>query len=216
MVVVDIWVEGVADQKFLADILKRWFNIALDKIFTFREEERQLAIRIRLGSGVSSFTTKEGWKNTEPNFSKNPPLKNLIIVDADENFSSRKKEVADTVKGVGFNPQSDLFLWPDHQHHDEKSDLEKLLEQIVSPNHQDVLDCFDAYESCLKASPGKTYVTPNRKAKIFSYSEALSGDGNERKRDYTNPDHWTLLDDKKNPPEVLKPLYDFLKQHLGL
>lgn len=221
MVKADIWVEGIADQKFLADVLSVWFGLVFNTskingaiVFESKDESRQIDLKIRAAGSVNAFISEKEWQKTAPDFQDNHSSggKNLVIADMDDDFSTRKKEIADTVKGVGFHAESDLFLWPDHQPHDEKSDLEKLLVQIVSPNHQDVLDCFDGYESCLKASHGKTYVTPNRKAKIFSYSEALSGDGNERKRDYTNPDHWQL-DHTKEP---LKPLHEFLKQHLGL
>lgn len=221
MVKADIWVEGIADQKFLADVLSVWFGLAFQDskmsggvIYECRDETRQIEVRIRATGTVSAFISEKEWRKKEQDFIDNQSfgIKNLIVADADDDFAARKTEVAQTVKNVGFNADSDLFLWPDHQPHDQKSDLESLLEQIVSPEHRTVLGCFEAYEDCLRQTPGKTYVTPNRKAKIFSYSEALSGDGNERKRNYTNAAHWQL--DHTNAP--LKPLHAFLKKHLGL
>ncbi len=221
MVAVDIWVEGIADQKFLADVLKTWFNLSFNKKFECRDETRDISVRIRKGDGVSNFNSEEGWMQIKPSFEENyaAGVKNLIIADADDDFSARKNEVGKTVNGVSFNIESDLFLWPDHQTHQEKGDLERLLEQIINPEHKTIFECWNAYEDCLRRSPEKTYTTPARKTKIYAYLEALLGETKsekdkikEREREYFNPNHWQL-DHTKEP---LKPLHEFLKQHLGL
>jgi hypothetical protein len=221
MVAVDIWVEGIADQKFLADVVKLWFNLSFNKKFECRDETRKILVQIRKGDGVSNFNAEEGWQYIKPSFEENfaAGVKNLIIADADDDLSIRKGEVNDVVKGVNFKVESDLFLWPDHQTHDEKGDLERLLEQIIHPEHQAIFECWKLYEGCLKESPEKNYTTPARKTKIYAYLEALLGETKsekdkikERSREYFNADHWQL-DYTKEP---LKPLYEFLKQHLGL
>ena len=62
MVTANFWVEGKADQKFLADLLKVWFNMTFDaKKFTFKEEARKLDIRIQDLGGKNAFLTE---KNT--------------------------------------------------------------------------------------------------------------------------------------------------------
>ncbi|MBP6826134.1 MAG: hypothetical protein KA165_06225 [Saprospiraceae bacterium] len=221
MVAVDIWVEGIADQKFLADVLKTWYNLSFDKNFKCRDESRKIALQIRKGDGVSNFNSEEGWGKIQPSFEENNAIgtKNLIIADADEDFLARKKEIEKTVKAVDFNVESDLFLWPNHQAHAEKGDLERLLEQIIHPDNKAIFECWRAYEECLNNAPGKTYTTPARKTKIYAYLEALLGETKsekdkikERERDYANVDHWQL----DNTKEPLKSLHEFLKQHLGL
>lgn len=219
MVKTNIWVEGIADQKFLADVLKVWFGFSLDKKFEFRDASGEVMIRISKGDGVSTFSTGDGWEKIKQSFEENEArgTKNLIIVDADDDFDKRKKEVAKTVVEVNFDSDTDLFLWPDHQPHQKKGDLERLLEQIINPDHKAIFECWNAYEDCLRKTPNKTYTTPARKTKIYAYLEALLGETasekekiKERERDYSNADHWNL-DDTKEP---LKPLYEFLKKHI--
>ncbi len=221
MVAVHIWVEGVADQKFLADVLKTWFALPLNKKFECRDEDRKISVQIRLGDGVSTFNSKEGWEKIKPSFEENNALgiKNVIVLDADEDFELRKNEIMGTVTGVTFNVESDLFLWPNHQPHQEKGDLERLLEQIIHPDNNTIFECWKSYEECLKMAPRKSYTTPARKTKIYAYLEALLGETKsekdkikEREREYVNAEHWQL-DYTKEP---LKPLHQFFKKHLGL
>ncbi|MBK8425754.1 MAG: hypothetical protein IPL27_07115 [Lewinellaceae bacterium] len=95
MVKTDIWVEGTADQKFLADVLEQWFSIQFDMRFECRDELGNILIRLRKGK-ESSFNSKAGWENTKPNFEgKDRGSKSIIILDADENFDKRIKEVKD-------------------------------------------------------------------------------------------------------------------------
>lgn len=214
---IDIWVEGIADQKFLADVLNVWLGLSFNEKFNCTDSNQQLAVRIRHSNGVSNYNSVDGWQNIKPSFEENnlTGIKNLIIADADEDFTARKEEVKNTVTGVGFDVVNDLFLWPDHQPHPVKGDLENLLEQIIHPSNQPIFDCWNNYETCLKSTPGKSYTTPARKTKVYAYLEALLGETSnekekikERKRDYTNPDHWDL-----NSP-VLQPLKSFLEKHL--
>jgi hypothetical protein len=219
MAAVDIWVEGIADQKFLADVLNVWFGHPFDKKFEFRDNSGAVMIRIRRGNGISSFNSADGWNELKPFFEENG-LKgtiNLVIVDADDDFENRKSEITHTIAGLNFDPKKDLFLWPDHQPHAEKGDLEKLLEQIIHPEHQPIFNCWDNYENCLSGHSNKKYTTPARKTKIYAYLEALLGETQsekekikERERDYSNTAHWNL-DHTKEP---LKPLYEFLKTHI--
>ena len=225
MVKADIWVEGIADQKFLADVLSVWFGLAFQDskmsggvIYECRDETRQIEVRIRAAGTVSAFIAEKEWRKKEQDFVDNQSfgIKNLIIADADDDVAARKTEVAQTVQNVGFNPEFDLFLFPNHQ---ESGDLENLLEQIIHPEHQAIFECWNAYEECLRKTPGKTYTTPARKTKIYAYLEALLGNSKkekekikEREREYTNADHWQLDPTK----EHLKPLHEFLTLHLGL
>lgn len=216
----DIWVEGVADQKFLADVLEVWFGYSLDKKFEFRDNSGAVIIRVKKGNGISSFNSADGWDGLRPFFEGNDQIgtKNLIIVDADEDFEMRKNEVKQIITGVNFDSDKDLFLWPDHHPHTEKGDLENLLEQIINPEHLSIFECWDTYENCLRSHPEKNYTTPARKTKIYAYLEALLGETQsekekikERERDYTNITHWNL--EKTQKP--LEPLFEFLNKHLN-
>ncbi len=221
MVKVDIWTEGPADQNFLKDVLSVWFGLVFSKskinkseVFEGKNEATQIGVRIRAVDTVSAFISATEWHKKSQDFGDNITngIKNLIVADADEDFAQRKNEIENTVTGVQFDVESDLFLWPENQPRQDKGDLERLLVQIVKPEHRAILDCFDSYENCLRNAPDNNYNTPNRKAKIFSYSEAISGDGNERKRDYTNAAHWELDGDYR----PLQPLRIFLERHLNL
>lgn len=140
---------------------------------------------------------------------------NLVIVDADKNFSARKDEIErwKQTNEVEF----ELFLLPNNQ---DIGALEDLLENIINPNNQPIFDCWEHYEQELVTLdiPGRTpppLTTPAKKTKIYGYLEALLGESNTQKeqikevnRNYENPLHWNL------DAEYLKPLRDFLEQHL--
>jgi hypothetical protein len=210
---IDIWVEGIADQKFLADAMYSWFGLLFDK--NFQSKSELFAVRIRSAKSVTSFVETSGWENIRPDFEENrdQAVKNLIIADADSDVENRRKEIANTVVNVAFNADVDLFLFPNQQ---ESGDLETLLERIIQPQHQAIFDCWNTYENCLDKQ-NKSYTTPAKKTKIYAYLEALLGETKnekekikERERDYTNSNHWNLSTESV----PLKPLHDFLKKHL--
>ncbi|MCY7358318.1 MAG: hypothetical protein LH609_12840, partial [Rudanella sp.] len=116
------------------------------------------------------------------------------------------------------------FLLPYNGEHPEglrnNGDLETLLQEIICPDNQVILDCWEAYESCLLDKPSKMTVSgkftlPARKTKIYAYLEALVGESKRQKakikeenRDYRHPKHWNL-----NPTQpALQPLKAFLDQ----
>jgi hypothetical protein len=217
----DIWVEGIADQKFLADVLKSWFGFdyvqkeeAQKAIFVCQQKAQEIDIRVRAAGTVEVFISPNAWKKIEPDFRDNElkEISNIVIIDADDDGSQRRKDVPATTGALV--PSENLFLWPDDR---SNGDLENLLEKIINPEHEAIFKCWAAYETCLKAESGKNYTTPARKTKVYAYLEALLGTTKnekdqikERKRNYTNPNHWNL--DPEQP--ALKPLYDFLKHHL--
>ncbi len=217
MIKVDIWTEGIADQKFIVDILKKGFefDFPLPKKGTreivFDYESDAYKIRVLALGSVSAVTTLNGWEKKKNDFKDNTltGIKNLVIIDTDDSFEQQKQKVKDTLVDVGFDIDSDIYLWPDNQPHASKSDLESLLIQLVHEDHTGVLSCFEKYEECLNQQQ-KGYNTPDTKAKIYSYAQTITGDGNERYRDYTNDLHWNL--DFTQPP--LKQFYEFLKIHL--
>lgn len=140
---------------------------------------------------------------------------NLVIFDADEDPVGRRKELLSIKKEFGV--EFDLFLLPNDK---DAGALEDLLENIINPNNQPVMDCWQTYEGELEKVriPTKTPPTltiPAKKTKIYAYLETLLGKSKTQKklikevnRDYENAQHWSL------DAEYLEPLKEFLKQHL--
>ncbi len=217
MVSVCFWVEGKADQKFLADVMKVWFGVSFNtKDFSCREEERKIDIQIQDLGGKNTFVTPKISSFFNQNLQQN--VQNIVIIDADD-FSSQQQMLGQVMQELKMN--FPFFLLPDNAGDGE---LENLLEQIIHPQNKVILDCWDNYEICVgqydnPARPGSKYTIPAKKSKIYSYLEVLLGEtdaekelAKDPKRDFTNTNHW-ILDGTKAP---LKPLHDFLKQHLGL
>ena len=110
-----------------------------------------------------------------------------------------------------------LFLMPDNQ---STGTLEDLLERIINPENQCVMDCWHRYEDDLKGQTiaWKTPTTPTSPAKksmIYGYLEALLGTSKsqkdmikEKNRNYTDKNHWNLMS------EALQPLRSFLSSYL--
>ena len=140
---------------------------------------------------------------------------NLVIFDADDNYESRKTELL-AIKDA-FGVEFELFLLPNDK---DAGELEDMLENIINPNNQPVMDCWQTYECELEKVriPTKTPPTltiPAKKTKIYAYLETLLGKSRSQKkqikdryRNYENPQHWNL------DSEYLEPLKEFLKKHL--
>lgn len=143
--------------------------------------------------------------------------KNIVIFDADiannQGGFTQRKQAIEKIK-TKENLDFELFLFPNNS---SDGDFELLLENIINPIHQKLLDCFEEYENCIGASQGDTnpqYVLPIRKAKIYSYIDAFkkSRKQNERfkKGDwfFDNKEYWNL------DSEYLNSLKEFLTQIL--
>jgi hypothetical protein len=211
-----IWLEGIADQKFVADAISDWYEVEFDK--DFRSQNENFNIAIKKANGVSSFTTADGWQKILGLWkdSESKGYKNVIILDMDQRFEDRKQEVSNTVVSDGFDSTFDLYLWPQNRPEPpEKGDLEALLERIIHPKNQLIFDCWNNYENCIRTGE---YTLPAKKTKIYAYLEALLGNTNsekekikERERNYRNPNHWTLHPDHPS----LRPLKDFFDRHFS-
>ena len=119
----------------------------------------------------------------------------IIVFDANENT---REEVSKKLQGLEYN----LFLFPDNSNN---GNLEDLLEQIILPNKQDIFECFENYEKCLKE---KDYPLPNKKAKIYSYKLATCALKEKRKEDQFKPEYWNF------DSSALDPLKHFLLENL--
>lgn len=140
---------------------------------------------------------------------------NLVIFDADDNIEERRKEIESIRKQ--HNVDFELFLLPNNK---DKGALEDMLEQIINPDNQPVMDCWQNYEQELskvriptKNPPELTI--PAKKTKIYAYLETLLGKTKSQKklikdkeRNYRNTVHWNL--DSK----YLEPLKEFLNNNL--
>lgn len=188
-----LFVEGIADEKFLNDFLTHLkLNEHGKKIF------------------VHEMGGKDKLKDTLPSFKANIKIgiQNVLILDADDNFEARKIEITEFIETN--NLKADFFLFPNNQ---SNGDLEILLENIINTDNQSIFECWNAYEQCLD-NKNKNYTTPAKKTKIYAYLEALLKDSKkqkemikENKRDYLNASHWNL-----NVP-YLNPLREFLEKY---
>ena len=197
----NIFVEGEADVRF--------FNQYISHVFGEAVADERLVIL-------------KGWDNMKTeasalrmrSMSANGGV-NLVIVDADKDFQSRK----DVIKRwqQANDVEFELFLLPNN--HDAGA-LEDLLENIINPNNRPIMDCWEDYETELVKLdiPGRTpppLTTPAKKTKIYGYLEALLGESKSQKemikevnRNYENTKHWNLNAD------YLEPLKEFLSDNL--
>lgn len=217
MVTADFWIEGKADQKFLADVMKVWFGLNFNlKTFRCRDEEKKIDIGIQILGGKNAFLTDNISSALRLNIANG--IQNIVLIDADK--ISIQQEMLENIKQE-LQINFPYFLLPNN---DIDGELEDLLEQIIHPQNQTILECWANYEACIgqhdnPTRPGLKYTIPAKKSKIYSYLEVLLGETDSQKelakdpnRDFTNVDHWTL-DGTKEP---LKPLNEFLAAHLNL
>ena len=122
-------------------------------------------------------------------------IKIIIVFDANENT---KEEISSKLRGLKYK----LFLFPDNS---SEGNIEDLLEKIILPNKQDIFECFEAYKKCL-TEKNKDYQLPDKKAKIYSYKEAL---GAKHGEEQFKPEHWNF------DSPALDPLKNFLLENLG-
>ena len=140
---------------------------------------------------------------------------NLVIFDADEDTESRRAELLAIKEEFGV--EFELFLLPNNK---DVGALEDLLENIINPNNQPVMVCWQTYEEKLREVriPSKTPPTltiPAKKTKIYAYLETLLGKSRSQKklikdanRNYKNTQHWNL------DAEYLEPLKELLRKWL--
>lgn len=204
---VQIFVEGITDQKFLQDVIKEWYNVdcATSKL------DKPTGDIISL-DGKTAFDSPEKMKKLIPIF-KQLDIKGIptiIIFDADT-FSINQAKLQLHSRSLNFT----YFLFPDNQRDGE---IETLLEEIICPDNQVIFNCWKAFESCLSthkttSTDSGKFTTPANKTKVYAYVETLVGETDsekekikDRNRDYRNKRHWNL--DPDHPS--LKPLKEFL------
>lgn len=215
--IVQIFVEGDTDVKFIADYIEHIVSNAKIEI------KKSKVVNISIND-VQKITIQglDGWtdiQNVRTEFERNTENggTNLIVFDADSSendggFTKRKHEIEKKMKGLSY----EIFLFPNNQ---DDGDLEDLLENIINEINIPIFNCWSEFENCLQEHAskkmGKKLTTPAQKSKIFVYLESLLGKtDNEKKkikpsnRDYRNTVHWNLNS------EYLSPLKEFFERHL--
>lgn len=207
---IKIFVEGIADKKFLSDYIKH-----ILPEFTAIDSKTIIACGGWAGIYNEKDDTAETIRKTIIKNTNDYGI-NIVIFDADNNFEDKKKEIEKWK--TDFHLSFELFLFPNNR---DNGTLENLLEEIIPEKNRPISDCWEGYEKCLKSKTiegrEKPLTTPAKKTKIYGYLEALLGDSKrekvkikEKERDYGNIDHWDL------GAAYLNPLKEFLVQHLRI
>ncbi len=204
---IKIFVEGIADKKFLEDFISIHYstNIQEDDIITTGGWTKL----------ISSGKEGEMVRNKMTQHTDNGGV-NLLIFDADDNRQTRTDDIKKWQKKYNLNFH--IFLWPDNK---KRGDLETVLENIINPSNQPIFDCWNNYEKCLQniVIQGRIepLTIPARKTKIYGYLESLLEPTEsqkekikERNRDYTKTEFWDLHSN------YLKPLKQFLDRHINI
>ncbi len=201
-----IIVEGDADKKFFEDYYHHLFHKKAP------EGSITLPIKDDDTGGYKKLFTEDAINPLKEN--NDYGVKNLVIFDADDNCEARRQELLSVKEKFGV--EFDLFLIPNDK---DAGALEDLLENIINPNNQPVMDCWKTYEGELEnvRIPTKTPPTltiPAKKTKIYAYLETLLEKSQKKlikdaNRNYENPQHWNL------DAEYLKPLKEFLKNNIA-
>lgn len=202
-----IIVEGDADIKFFEDYYHHLFHekAPVDSI--------TLPIKGDSTGGYKKLFSEDAINPLKENMAYG--VKNLIIFDADDECEVRRAELLAIKEEFGV--EFELFLLPNDK---DAGALEDMLENIINPDNQPVMDCWSTYEGELGKVriPSKTPPTltiPAKKTKIYAYLETLLGKSKTQKklikdanRNYENTQHWNL------DAEYLDPLKEFLNKHL--
>lgn len=165
----------------------------------------------------------EGWNTIDSpsgevyrnNMKRNSSGKNFIIFDADTDPVQRTNEILAWKRK--YNIDFELFLFPNNS---EPGAVETLLEGVINPANQCVIECWHEYERNLEKqhvawkTPSQP-TCPSEKSKIYGYLEALVGTTKSEKkrikdqnRDFTVTEHWDLN------AKAIQPLKEFLVAHL--
>ena len=200
---VKLFVEGVADKKFLSDYIKVVFGISIPKENLIETQ----GWSIINSEEKSELIVNEMIKNID-----NDGV-NLLIFDADEKFIDRVREIEEWKERN--NLEFEFFLWPNNG---DSGDLETVLENIIQPVNQPIFDCWEKYENCLKDQQiqgrDNPLTIPAKKTKIYAYLEVLLGESKSQKkqikeaeRNYRKIEHWDLN------AQYIVPLKEFLSPY---
>ncbi len=95
--------------------------------------------------------------------------KTLIILDADKDYESNKKEILKIVsKTKQIISEEQIFLFPNDQ---DDGNLETLLLEVA--NHKEFINCFESYLDCIKKKEHYKPIKNIRKNMLYVYLEAF-------------------------------------------
>lgn len=184
--VVTIFVEGKADKRFIEDFVSFHFGKEKLEILSFIDVKGKDSIHL---------VSNEFIKNSDQDGT------NLLIFDADSDYSERVKELKKQKQELGID--FELFLFPNNK---DNGDLETLLLNLTIQKHQGIFECFKPFNDCLLVK-NPNYNVPSLKTQIYSYLDFQRLEPKENDRNY-NIDCWDLNN------EYAKPLFDFLEKYL--
>ena len=200
-----IFVEGPADKRFIEQLIEHIWSVNVND---------DCVISAGGYTNLMSEDKETVYVNLMKRTSDDGGV-NLVVFDADNDCGARRQELIDLKErnGVDF----ELFLLPDNIG---GGALEDLLERIINPENQAVMDCWSGYEESLRGVDlpwrnGNPLTIPAKKTKIYAYLEVLLGASKSEKkkikepnRIYTDRHHWDL------DAAALSGLVEFLKRHL--
>ena len=201
----EIFVEGPADKRFIEQLIEHIWSVNVND---------DCVISAGGYTNLMSEDKETVYVNLMKRTSDDGGV-NLVVFDADNDCGARRQELIDLKErnGVDF----ELFLLPDNIG---GGALEDLLERIINPENQAVMDCWSGYEESLRGVDlpwrnGNPLTIPAKKTKIYAYLEVLLGASKSEKkkikepnRIYTDRNHWDL------DAAALSGLVEFLKRHL--
>ena len=186
------------------------------KINEYRFFEHLLEI-MKLEVEIVGISGKENLKQFENQFKDTTKSggKNLVLIDADGawnvnnwDFESESKKYNDLKQKLGV--EFELFLLPNNQN---QGDFEALLEGTVATKHKRIIDCHVEFENCVEGYG--EYVTPNRKARMYSYITSFPKTRKENE-DFKNKGDWFFDNEAfwDFSVDALTPLKTFISSHL--
>jgi hypothetical protein len=185
---VTLIVEGIADYKFLRDLISFRFNTEL-----FRED-----FIVVDGKSESLHKVKEDILKSSVKGKRN-----ILIFDSDDGGQ------ISTLEKINLNKDNfaieGIFLFPDNNPQS-NGNLETLLRHAISSNGLGLLPCIDGYSTCVSNLEIENLRHIDEKAKIFIYVDSFQdgGSSKEKDRDYLKTNLWNLNS------VHLTPLVDFL------
>lgn len=194
-----IYVEGIADVVFFKQYIHHVLGVEVPENSIVK---------------LDGWTNLKGaaWQQRMKTMTDNDGT-NIVIIDADKDIDTRRSDILKWKQDNGL--EFELFLLPNDK---DAGALEDLLENIINPNNQPVMDCWHIYEEELERVriPTKTPPTltiPAKKTKIYAYLETLLKKSQKElikdaNRIYENTQHWNL------DAEYLEPLKEFLERNL--
>ena len=207
---ITVYVEGETDRRLIEYFIKYVCDSNTIPI------DREISEMIEMTGGWTTLNSdkSDAIRNKMKQTARRGGI-NLVIFDADDDPVTRRSELQTFAQKHGLSYE--IFLFPND--HDPGA-VEELLTQLINPDNQCVLDCWNHYEAELKKQiilwkNPKSPTTPSSKSKIYGYLEALVGTSRsekdkikDKKRDCSIREHWHI--DRQEG----KPLYDFLLKYL--